>query len=216
VRRLQPVDPTAQVVRPPAAPVTAGSDPSDDELVRAVVGGDTAAFAVLYDRYGGRAYSLARRVCVDEGLAEDVVQEAFLGFWRAPDRFDPDRGRFSTWLLTLVHHRAVDAVRRQSAATRRTVPSSEGAEEASAAGAGADQDALAAVEAGQLREALGRLPDDQRSALALAYFGGFTQREIAVRLGVPLGTVKSRMFTGIRRLRDLLGPAFGDAGNGAR
>jgi RNA polymerase sigma factor (sigma-70 family) len=216
VRRLQPVDPTAQVVRPLAAPVTAGSEPSDDDLVRAVVGGDTAAFAVLYDRYGGRAYSLARRVCVDEGLAEDVVQEAFLGFWRAPDRFDPQRGRFSTWLLTLVHHRAVDAVRRQSAATRRTVPSSEGAEEPSAAGAGADQDALASVEAGQLRDALGRLPDDQRSALALAYFGGFTQREIAVRLGVPLGTVKSRMFTGIRRLRDLLGPAFGDAGNGAR
>jgi RNA polymerase sigma-70 factor, ECF subfamily len=216
VRRLQPVDPTAPVARPPAAPVTTGADPSDDDLVRAVVGGETAAFAVLYDRYGGRAYSLARRVCVDDGLAEDVVQEAFLGFWRAPDRFDPQRGRFSTWLLTLVHHRAVDAVRRQSAATRRTVPATEGVDEPSAAGAGADQDALAAVEAGQLRDALGRLPDDQRSALALAYFGGFTQREIAVRLGVPLGTVKSRMFTGIRRLRDLLGPAFGEAGEGSR
>jgi RNA polymerase sigma factor (sigma-70 family) len=215
VRRLQQIDTGIPVPRLAAAPVTGEPEPTDDELVRAVVAGATPAFAALYDRYGGRAYSLARRVCVDEGLAEDVVQEAFLGFWRAPDRFDPQRGRFSSWLLTLVHHRAVDAVRRQSAASRRTVPSLDDDVEAAAAGPGADQDAMAAVEAGQLRDALRRLPDDQRSALALAYFGGFTQREIAVRLGVPLGTVKSRMFTGIRRLRDLLGPAFGEASDAA-
>jgi RNA polymerase sigma factor (sigma-70 family) len=159
---------------------------------------------------------LARRVCVDDGLAEDVVQEAFLAFWRAPERFDPQRGRFSTWMLTLVHHRAVDAVRRQSTIGRRTVPQLEAGEERTAqAGPGADQDALAAVEAGQIRDALDRLPEDQRSALALAYFGGFTQREVAARLGVPLGTVKSRMFTGIRRLRDLLGPTLGDSGDSA-
>jgi RNA polymerase sigma factor (sigma-70 family) len=212
VRRLQQVDTGTPVARPPAAPPADGPEPADEELVRAVVAGATPAFAVLYDRYGGRAYSLARRVCVDDGLAEDVVQEAFLGFWRAPDRFDPQRGRFSSWLLTLVHHRAVDAVRRQSAASRRTVPAVEDGRE-TVAGPGADQDAMAAVEAGQIRDALRRLPEDQRSALALAYFGGFTQREIAVRLGVPLGTVKSRMFTGIRRLRDLLGPAFGEAGD---
>jgi RNA polymerase sigma factor (sigma-70 family) len=212
VRRIQQVDTGVAVPRPSAAPVRDGQQRTDEELVRAVVAGATPAFAALYDRYGGRAYSLARRVCADDGLAEDVVQEAFLGFWRAPERFDPQRGRFSSWLLTLVHHRAVDAVRRQSAASRRTVPPLDDDVETAAAGPGADQDALAAVEAAQIRDALRLLPDDQRSALALAYFGGFTQREIAVRLGVPLGTVKSRMFTGIRRLRDLLGPTLGAAG----
>jgi RNA polymerase sigma-70 factor (ECF subfamily) len=208
----------ADVLDPPRRPTAvdaARDDVHDEALVLAVVAGDTAAFAALYDRYGRRAWSLARRICVDDGLAEDVVQEAFLGFWRAPQRFDAQRGRFGTWLLTLVHHRAVDAVRRQSAATRRTVPQLEdGSDPAAPAGPGADQDALAAVEAGHIRAALHRLPDDQRSALALAYFGGYTQREIAARLGVPLGTVKSRMFTGIRRLRELLGPAFGEAGAG--
>lgn len=215
MRRLLAVDPAGS---PAPRPSTATRTPSaareelvDEELVRGVVDGAGAAFAALYDRYGRRAYSLARRVCADDGLAEDVVQEAFLAFWRAPDRFDPQRGRFSTWMLTLVHHRAVDAVRRQSAIGRRTVPPLENGEERSApAGPGADLDALVAVEAGQIRAALDRLPPDQRTALALAYFGGFTQREVAAQLGVPLGTVKSRMFTGIRRLRDLLGPTFDD------
>jgi RNA polymerase sigma factor (sigma-70 family) len=207
----------AAVLDPPRRPTAldAVRDDGDEELVLAVVGGDTAAFAALYDRYGRRAWSLARRICVDDGLAEDVVQEAFLAFWRMPQRFDAQRGRFGTWLLTLVHHRAVDAVRRQSAATRRTVPQvEEGSEAAGSTGSGADQDALAAVEAGHVRAALHRLPADQRSALALAYFGGYTQREIAARLGVPLGTVKSRMFAGMRRLRELLGPAV-EAGGGS-
>jgi RNA polymerase sigma factor (sigma-70 family) len=197
---------------PPVAPVPGRSDPAgpaDDDLVRGVVDGATSAFADLYDRYGRRAYSLARRICADEGLAEDVVQEAFLAFWREPHRFDPQRGRFGSWFLTLVHHKAVDAVRRQSAATRRTVPEvEEGQERSLPTGPGADQDALAALDASRIRAALGELPVDQGSALALAYFGGWTQREVAVLTGVPLGTVKSRMFTGIRRMRELLGPTF--------
>jgi RNA polymerase sigma factor (sigma-70 family) len=215
VRRLLEVAAEGHPARRPSAttPVlgAAPGEPADEELALAVADGVTSAFAALYDRYGRRAFSLARRISADDGLAEDVVQEAFLAFWRAPDRFDPGRGRFSTWMLTLVHHRAVDAVRRQSAIGRRTVPPVEDGEDRSVpAGPGADLDALAAVEAGQVRDALDRLPDDQRSALALAYFGGFTQREVAAQLGVPLGTVKSRMFTGIRRLRDLLGPTIGD------
>lgn len=165
------------------------------------------ALAQLYDRFGRPAYSLARRICVDESLAEDVVQEAFLVVWRDPGRFDPDRGAVSSWLLTLVHHRAVDAVRREATRRKRTVPPSPDGEEWNIPpGPGADQAALGAVVAGKVRDALGQLPADQREALALAYFGGYTQREVASLVGIPLGTVKSRMFAGTQKLRALLGP----------
>ncbi|MDD7920683.1 RNA polymerase sigma factor [Actinomycetospora callitridis] len=165
------------------------------------------ALAQLYDRFGRPAYSLARRICVDESLAEDVVQEAFLVVWRDPGRFDPDRGAVSSWLLTLVHHRAVDAVRREATRRKRTVPPSADGEEWNVPpGPGADQAALGAVVAGKVRDALGQLPADQREALALAYFGGYTQREVASLVGIPLGTVKSRMFAGTQKLRALLGP----------
>ncbi|WP_344428034.1 sigma-70 family RNA polymerase sigma factor [Pseudonocardia ailaonensis] len=180
----------------------------DDGLVARVVVGEQAALGQLYDRYGRRAYSLARRICADDGLAEDVVQEVFLVFWREPRRFDAQRGSFSTWLLTLVHHKAVDAVRKESAIRRRTVA----AEEPDAAGPGADHAALGAVVAGQVRDALGGLPAEQRQALALAYYGGYTQREVAALTGVPLGTVKSRMFTGLQRLRGQLGSLLSDGG----
>jgi RNA polymerase sigma factor (sigma-70 family) len=198
-----------------------GSDPADVRLIQRIVAGDQRALGELYDRWSKPAFSLARRVCADEGLAEDVVQEVFIAFWREPGRFDPARGAFSSWLLTLVHHKAVDAVRRESAIRRRTVPAAEDGEEWSVApGPGADQAALGAVVAGQVRDALGRLPDEQREALALAYYGGYTQREVATLTGVPLGTVKSRMFTGVQRLRSVLGPLLGevasDFGGGAR
>ena len=198
-----------------------GSDPADVQIIQRVVAGDQQALGELYDRWSKPAFSLARRVCADEGLAEDVVQEVFIAFWREPGRFDPARGAFSSWLLTLVHHKAVDAVRRESAIRRRTVPAAEDGEEWSVApGPGADQAALGAVVAGQVRDALGRLPNEQREALALAYYGGYTQREVATLTGVPLGTVKSRMFTGVQRLRSVLGPLLGevasDFGGGAR
>jgi RNA polymerase sigma factor (sigma-70 family) len=194
--------------RPQAA---ARHDPADDLLVGRIIDGDQAALGALYDRYGRPAYSLARRICADDGLAEDVVQEVFLAFWRDPQRFDSERGSFGTWLLTLVHHKSVDAVRRESAIRRRTVPAAEDGDEWSAPpGPGADQAAIGAVVAGQVRDALGRLPAEQRQALALAYYGGYTQREVAALTGVPLGTVKSRMFTGVQRLRSVLGPLLGD------
>jgi RNA polymerase sigma factor (sigma-70 family) len=198
-----------------------GSDPADVQIIQRVVAGDQQALGELYDRWSKPAFSLARRVCADEGLAEDVVQEVFITFWREPARFDPARGAFGSWLLTLVHHKAVDAVRRESAIRRRTVPAAEDGEEWSVApGPGADQAALGAVVAGQVRDALGRLPNEQREALALAYYGGYTQREVATLTGVPLGTVKSRMFTGVQRLRSVLGPLLGevasDFGGGAR
>jgi RNA polymerase sigma-70 factor (ECF subfamily) len=187
------------------------SDPADDSLVARVVGGDQTALGELYDRYSRQAYSLARRICVDEGFAEDVVQEVFLAFWRDPGRFDAGRGAFGTWLLTLVHHKAVDAVRREGAIRKRTVPAlDDGDERPATQGPGADQAALGAVVAGQVRDALGALPAEQRQALALAYFAGYTQREVAALTGVPLGTVKSRMFAGVQRLRGVLGPRLGD------
>jgi RNA polymerase sigma factor (sigma-70 family) len=192
-------------------------DPADDTLVQRVATGDQAALGELYDRYGRRAYSLARRICADDGIAEDGVQEVFLAFWRDPKRFDAARGAFGSWLLTLVHHKSVDAVRRESAIRRRTVPAAEDGDERSAPpGPGADQAALGKVEAGQVRDALGRLPAEQRQALALAYFGGYTQREVAALTGVPLGTVKSRMFTGVQRLRSVLGPLVADFSGGTR
>lgn len=186
-------------------------DSGDARLAQRIVDGDSTALGELYDRFGRPAYSLARRICADDGLAEDVVQEAFLAFWRDPGKFDPAKGKFGTWLLTLVHHKSVDAVRRESAIRRRTVPASEDGEEWSAPpGPGADEDAIGSLVAGQVRDALGRLPAEQRHVLALAYYGGYTQREVAALTGVPLGTVKSRMFTGVARLRNLLGPLVGE------
>ena len=162
--------------------------PRDEELVLGVASGLSSALAGLYDRYGRRAYGLARRICVDEGLAEDVVREAFLAFWRAPHRFDPQRGSFSTWILTLVHHESVDAIRRTDAVRRSTAPEAEdGPKESSPPGPGVDGGALRPVEGSQIHDALTRLPAEQRHALALAYFGGHTQREIAMLTGVPLG-----------------------------
>ncbi|MGH3946825.1 MAG: RNA polymerase sigma factor [Pseudonocardiaceae bacterium] len=183
-------------------------EPADVELVVRMSRQDGgSALAELYGRYGRPCYSLARRICADDGLAEDVVQEVFLALWRDPGRFDPSRGGFATWLLTLIHHKSVDAVRRESTIRRRTVPAPEAGEDWSPNPVpGADQAAMARVAAGQVRDALHRLPAEQRQALALAYYGGHTQREVAALIGVPLGTVKSRMFAGVKRLRTLLEP----------
>jgi RNA polymerase sigma-70 factor (ECF subfamily) len=178
--------------------------------VRRLREADGEALSQLYQRFGRPCYSLARRICADEGLAEDVVQEVFLTLWRDPDRYDPSRGGFATWLLTLIHHKAVDAVRRESTLRRRMVAAPEAGEDWSPTPVpGADQAAMARVAAGQVRAALHRLPPKQRQVLALAYFGGHTQREIAVLTGVPLGTVKSRMFTAVQRLRAMLANQLG-------
>jgi len=172
---------------------------TDEDLLVAIAGGDERALGELYDRLGGVAYRLAVRILRDPALAQDAVQDAFLGVWRTAAAFDPSRGKASTWLLTLVHRRAVDVVRRED---RRRAEPLEDAPVAS--GEATDETAEVREERRRVQAALAQLPADQREALELAYYGGLTQSELAERLGVPLGTVKSRMFTGLSKLRDLL------------
>ncbi|WP_219418653.1 RNA polymerase sigma factor [Pseudonocardia nigra] len=170
-------------------------DVSDIDLHDRLASGDQAALGLMIDRYIRPAWSLARRICRDAEIAEEVVQEVFLALWREPGRYDPQRGPFAAWLRTLVHHKAVDLVRREDRWHRREESPPDLTE------SGADESAMAAILAGKLRDALQQLPDQQRRTLILAYFGGYTQREIAQITAVPLGTVKSRTATALERLR---------------
>jgi RNA polymerase sigma-70 factor, ECF subfamily len=188
----------------PSAPSNPSNGPPDVDLLTRLNAGDPHAMRLLHERYARLAHALAQRICRDPGLAEEVVQEVFLTLWRESSRYTPARGTFPGWLLTVVHHKSVDAVRRENAAHRRTVPISTDSE--FPAGPGADEAALASVFAGQLRSALHRLPRQQRQTLLLAYYGGYTHREISELVEIPLGTVKSRIFLGVQRLRILLRP----------
>ena len=174
---------------------------SDEALVALAARSEQTALAELYDRYGRPAYGLALRILRDESLAEDAVQDAFLSVWRTASRFVPERGKASTWILTLVHRRAVDLVRREE---RRRADALEPDAEGPTAAA-VDEEAWLRLQRERVQGALRQLPDQQREAIELAYYGGFTQTELAERLGQPLGTIKSRMFLGLGRLRELLG-----------
>ena len=171
----------------------------DEALPALVARGDEDALAALYDRFGRVAYGIAIRVVRDPELAQDAVQEAFLGAWRTAGSFDPARGTVSSWLLTLVHRRAVDVVRREQRRRTETLD-----DVPPAADAGTEEDVWIRERRRAVQAALARLAPDQRQALELAYYGGLSQSELAERLGVPLGTVKSRMFAALARLRDLL------------
>jgi len=173
---------------------------SDEAVIALIARSDEQALAELYDRFGRVAYGLARRILRDEALAEDAVQDAFLTAWRRADTFMPERSKASTWLLTLVHRRAVDLVRREE--RRRAEPIDESTEIPT--DTTAEDVAWLRFERERVQAALRQLPDQQREALELAYYGGFTQSELAERLGQPVGTIKSRMFSGLGRLRDLL------------
>jgi RNA polymerase sigma factor (sigma-70 family) len=181
-------------------------EPIDDlELHRRVRAGDSGAFAALYARYGPAAYGLALRVTGQAVLAQDVVHDAFMAVWRAPEAYDPTRGAFRTFFLSLVHHRAVDTVRREERLRRRT-------EQAVNPGTAADEDVAEGVveeawleaRRGEVRRALSALPEEQKTVIELAYFQGYTQTRIAEELRIPLGTVKTRTLAAMRKLRAAL------------
>jgi RNA polymerase sigma-70 factor (ECF subfamily) len=172
---------------------------SDEAIVALVARREEAALAELYARHGRTAYALALRVLRDPALAEDAVQDAFLAIWRGADRFIPERAGAATWMMTLVHRRSVDVVRREE--RRRTHSLDETAE---GAGCSAEDAAWLRFERERVQHALRQLPDQQRETLELAYYGGFTQHELAERLGRPLGTIKSQMFAALANLRTIL------------
>jgi RNA polymerase sigma factor (sigma-70 family) len=168
--------------------------------------GDRTAIDDLYDRFRRPAFALARRILGDDVLAEDVLQEVFLSVWRDPSGFDRGRGSVASWLLAVVHHKAVDAVRREESQRRRqTLAEEDAALTVPMATQDVEDEAWSRMVAAQVRTALGVLSASQREALTLAYYGGYTQREVAALTGTPLGTVKTRMLAGMRRLREELG-----------
>jgi RNA polymerase sigma-70 factor (ECF subfamily) len=174
---------------------------SDARLVTSIARYSDVALAEVYRRHGRAVYGLARRVLQDAAEAEDVTQEVFLRLWREPDRFDPERGSLRSFLLAQAHGRAVDAVR--STSSRRAREEREAARTARAE-YDMQHEAWDLALADQVARAMGELSDDERRAIELAYFDGRTYREVARELEQPEGTVKSRIRSGMRRLRDAL------------
>jgi RNA polymerase sigma-70 factor (ECF subfamily) len=172
--------------------------------------GEARAFEIIFDRHGGPAFSLAYRMCGRRALAEDIVQDAFVSIWRSGARFDQSRGSVRSWILSAVHHRAIDAFRRESAKQALDVRDDAAAERLPAAEL-TDAEAVRRDEARQVRCALDELPADQRQVIELAYFGGFSHAQIADLLELPPGTVKGRMRLGLSKLRVTLGELAGAA-----
>jgi RNA polymerase sigma-70 factor (ECF subfamily) len=173
---------------------------SDEGVVALVARGEESALAELYDRYSGAAYGLALRVLRDPTLAEDAVQDAFLAVWNNAGSFTPERARTSTWIMMLVHRRAVDIVRHEEPRTADPLPEDY---EGDATPSTADAVWLR-FERDRVQQALRSLPERQRETIELAYYHGFTQSELAERLGRPLGTIKSQMFAALTTLRETL------------
>ncbi len=173
---------------------------ADEDLMQLVRENDSAAFAVIYERHADAGFSLAFRMCGKRGIAEDVVQEAFLSLWRSSSRYDRTRGSVRTWVLGIVHNRAIDALRRAIVQDRGRI-SDEGIEEHMEAPERTDQEVGRRDEAREIRAALGDLPPDQSRVIELAYYGGFTHSEIASMLDTPVGTIKGRMRLGLQKMR---------------
>src|SRR6188768_1244755 len=182
-----------------------GADAVDHagQLLLRVADGDQDAFARLYDMLSPRAFGLILRVLVDRSQSEEVLQEVFLEVWQSADRFAPNKGQGRSWVLTIAHRRAVDRVRSAQASTDRDVRA--GFRDMDVAHDGVAEEVELRIEGQRVSEALATLPDPQREAITLAYFGGYSQSEIAALVGAPLGTIKTRMRDGLSRLRVEMG-----------
>ncbi len=185
----------------------ADTDREDLELHRRLSAGDRGAFDELYKRYAPPSFGLALRLTGQQVLAQDVVHDAFMALWRAPEAFDPARGSFRTFFLSLVHHRAVDTVRREERIRKRQDRASN---LESAVSEDVAEDVVDSAFLGdrrrEVRAALETLPPEQRQVLDMAYFAGMTQARIAQELGIPLGTVKTRTLAAMKKLRRALAP----------
>lgn len=173
---------------------------TDGELLERIAAGSASAFEMIYDRHSGAAFGLAYRILNDQGAAEDVVQDAFLSVWRQAGGYGASRGAVRSWLLSIVHHRAIDYVRHRHDERKQDVDDITAIVDT----VDTSEQARLNVEGEQLRAAIQELPVDQRKSIALAYFGGYTHDEIARLLGVPLGTVKGRLRIGLQKLRNHL------------
>jgi RNA polymerase sigma-70 factor (ECF subfamily) len=178
---------------------------ADEEVMVLLRDGNPDAFEVIYDRHSGAAFSLAYRMVGDRNVAEDITQEAFLSMWRSRVRFDRERGSVRAWVLGIVHHRTIDALRRNVAHDRRR-STVEGLEERQEAPERTEVEVARRDEAREVREAMQTLPGEQLEVVRLAYFGGFTHTQIAEMLDQPVGTVKGRMRLGLDKMRRALAP----------
>jgi RNA polymerase sigma-70 factor (ECF subfamily) len=186
------------------------ADLPDEQLMARLAMRDIKAFEALYDRYGTLVYSTALRVVGDVQLAEDIAQEVFLRIWRRPDQYVPQRGRFVTWLLSVARNGAVDQIRMRGRRRRHETAGEESARQLPA-DEGRDPALMAqlADERQKVRQALTSLPAEQRRVIEMAYYGGYTQQEIAELLNQPLGTVKTRIRLAMQKLRAALEPEVG-------
>ena len=194
--RWRPVEPEARHLR--AVP----DAPTVESLLLKAAKGDRDAYAQLYDRVASRVYGIALRVVVDPAQSEEVAQEALLDVWRRATRFDPARGSAMAWIITIAHRRAVDRVRSEEATRRRHISEAQRAQHSTEDVA---DTVVATDERIRVEQALAVLTELQREAVVLAYYGGHTYREVSELLGVPLGTVKTRMRDGLLRLRQAMG-----------
>ncbi|WP_198411066.1 ECF RNA polymerase sigma factor SigK [Microbacterium suaedae] len=181
-----------------------GERPDDiDRILLQIADGDQNAFGRLYDLLSPRMFGLILRVLVDRAQSEEVLQEVFLEIWQSASQFSPKKGQGRSWVLTITHRRAVDRVRSSQAGVDRDVRA--GIRDIGVAFDGVAEDVELRLEGRRVVEALGQLPENQREALTLSYYGGYSQREIAALTGAPLGTVKTRMRDGLSRLRTTMG-----------
>jgi RNA polymerase sigma-70 factor, ECF subfamily len=185
---------------------------ADEELMTLVDRKDPEAFEVFYDRHSGAAYSLAYRIVGESAAAEDVTQEAFLSIWRSKAHFDRARGSVRAWVLGAVRNRAVDLLRRTTGQAPRLDFDDDSTLALRPAEELTDAEATRRETARELRGVLGELPREQSQVIELAYFGGFSQSEIATMVGAPLGTVKGRMRLGLEKIRAAMAEGFGHEG----